>query len=72
MTMITSGFSTRLAGLAAEMGLSQQQLGVTRVYSQPHSTHAGQPLAGEEVLIKDLQQVAGCLLYTSPSPRDRG
>lgn len=57
--MNTSGFSTRLARLVQETGLSQQQLGVTRVYSQPHSSHAGQPLAGEEVLIKDLQQVAG-------------
>lgn len=64
----------------AETGLSQQQLGITRIYEVPHTPSgakqrgdseevasaepstprdAGQHLAGEAVLIKDLQQVAG-------------
>ena len=30
------------------------------------------PAYNEEQMIKKTAQVVGCLLYTSPSPRDRG
>lgn len=71
--MKATTFDERLAELSTATGLTPQQLGVTRVYDQPHvgmpqgddyPASASQPdaqahLAGEEVLIKDLQQVRG-------------
>lgn len=56
-------FSARLAQMRQDTGLNAQQLGVTRVYKQPHVSTSNaepqDPLTGEEILIKDLQQVAG-------------
>ncbi|MHA7687690.1 amidase family protein [Corynebacterium evansiae] len=59
-----STFAARLARARRDTGLSNAQLGVARVYDNPHSydflrSHPDLPLGGEEVLIKDLQQVAG-------------
>ena len=60
----TSTFATRLARARRDTGLNNAQLGVTRIYDNPHGYdflrgHPGLPLSGEEILIKDLQQVAG-------------
>ena len=71
-----NSFADRLAYARRDTGLSNAQLGVTRVYDNPHSydflrshpdlhdhpnhpNNPDLPLIGEEVLIKDLQQVAG-------------
>lgn len=59
-----SNFAARLSRARRDTGLSDAQLGVARVYNNPHSYdflrgHPDLPLSGEEVLIKDLQQVAG-------------
>ncbi len=71
-----NSFAERLAYARRDTGLSNAQLGVTRVYDNPHSydflrshpdlhdhpnhpNNPDLPLIGEEVLIKDLQQVAG-------------
>ncbi len=61
-------FAQRLAAMQESTGLNAAQLGVTRVYATPRQADDGADsgvqatsghLAGEEVLIKDLQQVAG-------------
>lgn len=54
-------FAQRLAAVSQQTGLSPAQLGVARVYDRPHVDEArsASHLSGEELLVKDTQQVVG-------------
>ncbi|WP_041631035.1 amidase family protein [Corynebacterium terpenotabidum] len=57
-----TGAAARLRSAQASTGLSAAELGVARLYDHPHVTMCAEPtgsLTGVEVLVKDLQRVAG-------------
>lgn len=57
---MSQSFRSRLDAMMRATELSAGQLGVARVYESPiYSTPSSPPLLGEEVLLKDLNQVAG-------------
>ena len=58
---MSHSFRSRVSAMSHATGLSAGQLGLARVYDSPvfYSTPTSTSLAGEEILIKDLNQVAG-------------